>query len=52
MEAGENLAEFRPAIDEAERVVEVEGSLLPDGAVLGAGGEADARPERREGSNQ
>jgi oligopeptide/dipeptide ABC transporter ATP-binding protein len=33
MEAGENLADFRPAIDDADRVIEVEGSLLPDGAL-------------------
>ena len=32
MAEGENLADFRPSISEQERVVEVEGSLLPDGA--------------------
>ena len=32
MAEGENLADFRPSISEEERVVEVEGSLLPDGA--------------------
>jgi oligopeptide/dipeptide ABC transporter ATP-binding protein len=50
MAAGENLADFRPAIDEAERIIEVEGSLLPDGAVPGAAGVADTLPARREGS--
>jgi len=38
MEAGENLAEFRPAIDEAERIVEADGSLLPDEALPGVTG--------------
>src|SRR5580704_15741857 len=47
MEAGENLADFRPAIDEAERIIEVEGSLLPDGALTGETGAADALPARR-----
>jgi len=32
MAEGENLADFRPSISERERVVEVDGSLLPDGA--------------------
>ena len=32
MAEGENLADFRPSISAEERVVEVEGSLLPDGA--------------------
>ena len=50
MEAGENLADFRPAIDEAERVIEVDGSILPDGALPGAAGVAGALPARREGS--
>jgi hypothetical protein len=50
MEAGENLADFRPAIDEAERVIEVDGSILPDGAWPGATGVAGALPARREGS--
>src|SRR5713226_2084319 len=46
----ENLADFRPAIDEAERVIEVDGSILPDGALPGATGVAGALPARREGS--
>ena len=50
MEAGENLADFRPAIDEAERIIEAEGSVLPDGTLPGETGAADALPARREGS--
>ncbi len=50
MEAGENLADFRPSISEEERVIEVEGSLLPDGALPDATVVADALPARREGS--
>ena len=50
MEAGENLADFSPAIDETDRVVEVEGSLLPDGALAEQTGVADALPARSEGS--
>src|SRR6266700_7143832 len=50
MEAGENLAEFQPAIDEAERIIEAEGSILPDGALSGETGVAGALPARREGS--
>jgi hypothetical protein len=47
MAEGENLADFRPSISAAERIVEVEGSLLPDDAepVDTAG----ALPVRREG---
>jgi hypothetical protein len=50
MEAGENLADFRPAIDEAERIVETDGSILPTGALPGETGAAGALPARREGS--
>ena len=50
MEAGENLAEFQPAIDEAERIIEVEGSILPDGSLPGETGVAGALPGRRGGS--
>ena len=42
MAEGENLADFRPSISEEERVVEVEGSLLPDDA----GPEAALSPTR------
>jgi hypothetical protein len=47
MAEGENLADFRPSISEDERVVEVEGSLLPDGAE--PADIAGALPARREG---
>jgi oligopeptide/dipeptide ABC transporter ATP-binding protein len=47
MAEGEDLADFRPSISEEERVVEVEGSLLPDGAE--PADIADALPARREG---
>ena len=47
MAEGENLAEFRPSISAQERVVEVEGSLLPEGAE--PEGIADALPARGEG---
>jgi oligopeptide/dipeptide ABC transporter ATP-binding protein len=47
MAEGENLAEFRPSISEQERIVEVEGSLLPDGAE--PEDVADALPARGEG---
>jgi oligopeptide/dipeptide ABC transporter ATP-binding protein len=47
MAEGENLAEFRPSISADERVVEVEGSLLPDSAV--PADIAGALPVRREG---
>jgi oligopeptide/dipeptide ABC transporter ATP-binding protein len=47
MAEGENLADFRPSISEEERVVEVEGSLLPDGAE--PADIAGALPARREG---
>jgi len=47
MAEGENLGEFRPSISAEERVVEVEGSLLPDGAEPGS--IADALPARGEG---
>ena len=47
MVGGENLADFRPSISEEERVVEVEGSLLPDGAE--PADIAGALPARREG---
>jgi oligopeptide/dipeptide ABC transporter ATP-binding protein len=47
MAEGENLAEFRPSISEQERVVDVEGSLLPDGAA--PENVADALPARGEG---
>ena len=50
MEAGENLADSRPAIDEAERIVETDGSILPTGALPGETGAADSLPARREGS--
>ena len=33
MAAGENLINFRPTIDELDRVVEADGSVLPGGAV-------------------
>jgi oligopeptide/dipeptide ABC transporter ATP-binding protein len=49
MAEGENLADFRPSISEDERVVEVEGSLLPDDAGLEATAIADALPARGEG---
>ena len=49
MAEGENLAEFRPSISEQERVVEAEGSLLPDDAGPGATDIAGALPARREG---
>ncbi len=52
MAARENLAEFRPSISEEERVIEVEGSLLPDGAGPGAADVADALPARWEGGKQ
>jgi oligopeptide/dipeptide ABC transporter ATP-binding protein len=47
MAEGENLAEFRPSISEQERIVEVEGSLLPDGAE--PEDIADTLPARGEG---
>jgi oligopeptide/dipeptide ABC transporter ATP-binding protein len=47
MAQGENLAEFRPSISEDERVEDVEGSLLPDGAEPES--IADALPARGEG---
>ena len=47
MAEGENLAEFSPSISAQERVVEVEGSLLPEGA--GPEDIADALPARGEG---
>ncbi len=47
MAEGENLADFRPSISEQERVVEVEGSLLPEGAE--PADIADALPARGEG---
>ena len=47
MAEGENLAEFRPSISEDERIMEVEGSLLPDGAE--PEDIADALPARGEG---
>jgi hypothetical protein len=50
MAAGENLADFRPSIDEAERVIESDGSALLDGAFPGAAGVAGALPARREGN--
>jgi oligopeptide/dipeptide ABC transporter ATP-binding protein len=50
MAAGENLADFRPSIDEAERVIESDGSALLDGAFPGATGVAGALPARREGN--
>jgi oligopeptide/dipeptide ABC transporter ATP-binding protein len=43
MEAGENLADFRPAIDEADRIIEAEGSLLPDEALPGITGAVGGR---------
>jgi oligopeptide/dipeptide ABC transporter ATP-binding protein len=49
MVAGENLIDFHPAIEEAERILDVEGSLLPDGAFPGAGGEAGALSAPLEG---
>jgi oligopeptide/dipeptide ABC transporter ATP-binding protein len=48
MAEGENLADFRPSISARERIVEVEGSLLPDGAE--PADIAGALPGRREGS--
>jgi oligopeptide/dipeptide ABC transporter ATP-binding protein len=50
MDTGENLAEFHPGIDEAERIIEADGSILPDGALPGATSVADALSARREGS--
>jgi oligopeptide/dipeptide ABC transporter ATP-binding protein len=47
MAEGENLADFRPSISAQERVVEVEGSLLPEGAE--PEDIADALPARGEG---
>jgi len=47
MAEGENLSEFRPSISERERVVEAEGSLLPDDG--DPEGIADALPARGEG---
>ena len=47
MAEGENLADFRPSISAQERVVEVEGSLLPEGAE--PADIADALPARGEG---
>ena len=47
MAQGENLAEFHPSISADERVVEAEGSLLPDDAE--PGDIADALPARGEG---
>jgi len=47
MELGENLGEFHPAIDEAERVIEADGSLLPDEALPGATGVAGGREGRK-----
>jgi peptide/nickel transport system ATP-binding protein len=49
MVAGENLIDFHPAIEEAERILDVEGSLLPDGAFPGAAGGAGALSAPREG---
>ena len=49
MAEGENLADFRPSISAEERVVEAEGSLLPDGDGPGATDIAGAVPTRREG---
>jgi oligopeptide/dipeptide ABC transporter ATP-binding protein len=49
MAAGENLADFRPSIDEAERVIESDASALLDGAFPGGAGVAGASPARREG---
>jgi hypothetical protein len=49
MAEGENLADFRPSISEDERVVEVEGSLVPDDAGPDATAIADALPARGEG---
>ena len=43
------LVKNLPDIDEAERIIEVEGSLLPDGALPGGAQVADALPGRREG---
>jgi oligopeptide/dipeptide ABC transporter ATP-binding protein len=51
MAEGENLADFRPTIGEAERIVEPEGALSPD-AALGGGivGQASSKvPTAREG---
>ena len=51
MAEGENLADFRPTIGEAERIVEPEGTLAPD-AALGGGiaGQASSKvPTAREG---
>jgi peptide/nickel transport system ATP-binding protein len=47
MAEGENLADFRPSISAQERVVEVEGSLLPEGAE--PADIANALPARGEG---
>jgi hypothetical protein len=52
MAEGEDLADFRPSISEEERVVEVEGSLLPDDAEPGATAIADALPARGEGGKR
>jgi len=50
MEAGENLTEFRPAIDEAERIIEADGSILPNAALPGDTSVAGALPARGEGN--
>ena len=49
MAAGENLADFRPSIDETQRVIESDAGALLDGAFPGAAGVAGASPARREG---
>jgi len=48
MELGENLADFRPSIDEAERIIE-SGAMLLDGAFPGATGGAGSLSAPREG---
>ena len=50
MAEGENLAEFRPSISEDERIIETEGSILPDGALPDDTGVAGALPARGEGN--
>ena len=49
MAEGEKLSDFRPSISAEERVLAVEGSLLPDDAGTGVTDSAGALPARREG---
>jgi oligopeptide/dipeptide ABC transporter ATP-binding protein len=50
MAAGENLADFKPTIGAAERIIEPEGALAPDALPkAGDGGGTIAAPAAREG---